>query len=308
MRGSGHHPGGGKRSLGDKIRAEVDSALRLLFKDVPQRAVSVDVAGNMVSYQMGFGCEVVPAPLETPEIGVSDDPVSRLKRASAAQSFALLPAEAPLSDNYPCTMTPALCHEPVLDALQPQWVSIHFESVSSVESRAWAVDGLETRAHSQTAETFIKPSSKALKPLDLQAAAHALEDSLPPLRTVNDPRFYALPIKKSPIPPNRFSASVRSAFRKALAEKARTHPNNVQLRIVYERMDMTLFAGIQQDEQGNLLCTPKNELIGRNQERYKGKQSPSPMYLVYGFRLDNKEDIRALVPTAEAVPEQSTSS
>lgn len=309
MRGSWNHPDGDNRSLGEKIKAEVDSTLRLLFKDVPQHSISTDLTGGMTVYLTEIGCETLAVSLDAAEPAVSDDPVTALKQTYRTQSLGLLPTEALLSDSYPCEMEPVLCHEPILEEMKLAWTDITFENVSLTASHEWAMNSMSTRSLSQSAEKFEKPGTKSLKSQEFRTISHSLSDTLPPMQAVNDPRFYALPIKKSPIPPNRFSPVAKEIFRKALAEKANTHPNNVQLRIVFERMDMTLFAGIQQDEQGNLLCTPKNELIGRNHDLHKGKTASSTMYLVYGFRLDNKEDVRALVPASsiKTNPEKTTS-
>jgi hypothetical protein len=119
----------------------------------------------------------------------------------------------------------------------------------------------------------------------------------------SDPRFYALPIRKNAIPPHRFSLTTREQFRKALAEKAKTSLANVQLKVVFERMYMALYASIQPDELGHYMCIPKSELLGRNRETPSSQallnhQSAGThaTYLVIGIRLDNKEDIRTLVP------------
>jgi hypothetical protein len=299
MRGSWNQPDGDNRPLSEKIKSEVDSAFRLLFKNVSQYAVPTDLAGNMVVYVTDMYCETVQVPLDSATPVISSDPVSVMAQNSIIQSLELLPAEAPLSESYPCDMEPTLCHEPVLETMELSWAEVTFENMQTPESHEWPLAALETGANSMTAECFSSPATKPLKSQDFKTAVHNLTDDMPPFQTVNDPRFYGLPIKKSPIQPHRFSPFAKEIFRKALAEKANTHPNNVQLRIVFERMDMTLFSGIQQDEQGNLLCTPKNELIGRNRNLHKNAVGASnTMYLVYGFRLDNKEDIRALVPAS----------
>ena len=107
-------------------------------------------------------------------------------------------------------------------------------------------------------------------------------------------KFYLLPLKKMPLQPNRFAPQAREAFRQALAEKVKTHPRNIQLRIIFERMHMPLYSSIAQDDHGQLLCTPKAEAVGRNQEA--SRMNPPAAYLVLGTRLDTKEDVRALVP------------
>lgn len=309
MLGSWHYPDGrDKRPLGYKIKAELESTLRLLFKNVPQYDVPVALDGRMTVYLTDLDCETVNVSLDSPEVAVSFDPIAALKSEQKVLSKDLLPQRAVLSDACPCDFEPALCHEPVLDEVMPEWQLVTFENVVLTQAKGFPVEGMETRSMSQGVTAFAKPGTKAIEPEVLKTRTQGLQDALSPSGTRNDPRFYALPIKKPPIQPNRFPTKIKAIFRKVLADKTNTHPNNIQLRVVFERMDMTLFANIQQDEHGNLLCTPRNELIGRNQDKKQRKDPRSSnLYLVYGFRLDNKEDIRALVPiSSQAFSEEPT--
>lgn len=304
MLGSGSDPSG-SQPLGSKIKAEVESALKLLFKSVPQHSISTELQTGMVVYLTDLPCETTQVPLQAEAPAVSSDPIQALRQKShQVHQFDLLPQQAALAEACPCDLDPVLCHEPVLDEIILEISSVSFENMGAVISQKWNLETLESQSHAQLIGTFEKPETTLVSPQTFQPKTKNLYEAMPKFRTTNDPRFYALPIKKSPIPPHRFSAPMREAFRKALAEKANTRPDNVQLRIIFERMDMTLFASIQQDEQGNLLCTPKNELLGRNQSQNKNSAAGNNMYLVYGFRLDNKEDIRVVVPADAIKPKQ----
>lgn len=304
MPGSRDH---GERTSGnplDALKDEVQGTLKLLFRHVEQQSINLDIAADFTAYQTGFPCDVESVDLNPEEIAVSTDPIAILNgRVYATTAIDTLP-EAQLSENAPCRIDPVACHEPVLEALQFDSLGIAFENVALTESREMPPEPVATKAHGLAVQGFDPPSSKNVSSESFKAKTYSLGNPLSKVRTLNTPRFYALPIKKTPIPPHRFPAELKELFREKLAEKAKTVKANVQLRIVYERMDMSLYAGIEQDAHGNLLCTPKNELLGRNAATHAAqalrKTAPAvSAYLVFGTRLDNKEDIRALVPYKE---------
>lgn len=304
MHRSGNQPDE-QRSLGEAIKSEVNSALQLFFKNVEQHSIDTTLPVSMVAYVTEIPCQPINISLDVEEVAVSSDPISILKERTARgiHQLDLIPSEALLAENTPCEMTPALCHEPVIEPLTIQFHDIGFENMEPSESLECPIEVFSCEQFGQVIEAFTKPETASIQTPRWKVDTQGLLEAMPKFKSINDPRFYALPIKKAPIPPHRFSTEVKAVFRKALAEKAKTHANNVQLRVIYERMNMMFFASIQQDEQGNLLCTPKNELIGKNKNTHKiAPNSLGNTYLVYGFRLDTKEDVRALVPANHLPP------
>lgn len=303
MFGSGHHGNHpDRRPLGEALKEEVLSTLRLLFKSVGHHPVELALPMSFTAYETSIACETTRVSLEAPPPEVSLDPVQALRRQASTATLSLI-SEARLAEDTPCQLEPVLCHEPVLDEMTLDSTLITFENVTQVRQESWPVEVTAASAQGITPESFPAPRTGQLQDTVFRTSAKNLSDTLPRVRTQNNPRFYALPIKKVPIPPHRFPAEVREQFRKALAEKGKTNPANIQLKIVFERMDMSIFSTLQQDEQGNLLCTPKNELLGRNRETQSAQnllrhQAVGGAYLVFGFRLDTKEDLRALVPAS----------
>jgi hypothetical protein len=198
-----------------------------------------------------------------------------------------------------------LCHEPVYDELTFESQGISFENLGTPSCKRWPIQAMQTQSLKKTLDKIPSPITRATMSGPITTKSRSAMDKLSRTAVKSDSRFYALPIRKTAIPPHRFSLSVREQFRKALAEKAKTYPANVQLKVVFERMHMALYASIQPDELGHFLCVPKSELLGRNREAAASQailnhhaSAGNATYLVVGIRLDNKEDIRALVPVS----------
>jgi hypothetical protein len=207
-----------------------------------------------------------------------------------------------MAEAAPCHVEPSLCHEPVYDDMAFDSYGVSFGNLTAEKSNTWPIQKLQTQSIRQTIDRIPTPSVESTEGGPVRAKVVSLPSRLQQAHSKSDPRFYALPIRKTAIPPHRFCLEARDAFRKALAEKAKTHSGNVQLKVVFERMYMGLYSSIQPDELG-LLCVPKSELLGRNHETLAAQvilnqQSnvANATYLVVGIRLDNKEDIRTLVP------------
>jgi hypothetical protein len=278
------------------LKEEVLSALKLLFKHVAQHPVDLDMSGHMTAYLTDIPTAVHAVPLETPTIRVSEDPIQSLRHEVQARTLPLLP-EVRLADAAPCAFEPVASHEPVFSSMQFETTGISFENMAARKSKSLPVENLQAQSFRKKTEKPAPPGVEQISVGKFQTKDFSILEHVPKIRTMNTPRFYGLPIKKSPIPPHRFPADLRERFRQMLAEKAGTRTNNVQLKIVFEPMDMNLYASIQQDDHGNLLCTPRNELLGKNRTQNKGISAEGgSAYLVYGSRLDTREDIRVLVP------------
>jgi hypothetical protein len=278
------------------LKEELLSALRLLFKHVAQHPVDLAMPGHMTAYLTDIPATVHAVPLETPAIRVSEDPIQSLQRETQVRTLSLLP-EARLADAAPCTFEPVASHEPVFSNMQFETSGISFENMALRKSKSLPIEKLQAKSFQKKTEKPALPGVEQISVGKFKTKDFSILEHVPKIRTMNTPRFYGLPIKKSPIPPHRFPADLRERFRQMLAEKAGTRTNNVQLKIVFEPMDMNLYASIQQDDHGNLLCTPRNELLGKNREHGKSPSAEGgSAYLVYGFRLDTREDIRVLVP------------
>lgn len=302
MSGNGNHDDQRSNPLGGKLKDELRSALRLLFKNVDQHAAELTFSPCTTVFLTDIPAEATPVALNAPSVMVSDDPVQLLANWELPHRDLPLLEEAILASDAPCHIEPALCHEPVFEEMAFESTGISFANMAPDQSAEWPVTPCTTEALGQPIEAFPKPASIPVSAtLSGNLKSHSVRASLSNVPTRQQARFYALPIRKASIPPHRFTLAQRERFRQALAEKAGTHPANVQLKVVFGRMHMALYNSIQPDEQGNLLCIPKGELLGRNRELQSAKAllsaTASDMtYLAIGTRLDTKADIRALVP------------
>lgn len=314
MPGSGNHGGDSPErqpgpTLGGKIQAEVSSALRLLFKNVGQKSVDVAIPAPMTLYLTELACESHAVSLEQLEIQVSDDPIQALESQERVINQLALIDTVPLAADAPCDIAPALCVTPVIERADAALNRVTFENVRFTESHTAPLEALSTEIWHKDVESFRKPNVGQMTPDPFRTKNLSLKDQFPKATVREHPRLFSLPIRKMPIPPHRFSQAVRDVFRSALAEKAGTKASNVQLKVIFERMNVAFYTSIQQDEQGHLLCVPKNELVGRNAQSKTGQAllerlrlNTENAYLVVGFRLDNQQDIRAMVPVDKSRP------
>lgn len=312
MSGSGHHDSQPSHTLGDKIKDEVLSALKLLFKNAEQHSVSLLLEPQFTVYPTDIPADSVNVPVKAPEPEVSLDPVRMLSEQGIAVQSAELLEEATMAEASPCEMEPTLCHEPVYDELTFDSTGISFDNLAVPSSRQWPIQPATTKDIRKPIEKIPPPAIRTNAGGPITTKSRSGLNQLSRTIVKSDPRFYALPIRKNAIPPHRFSLTAREQFRKALAEKAKTSPANVQLKMVFEPMYMALYASIQPDELGHFMCIPKSELLGRNRETASSqailKQQAAgahATYLVIGIRLDNKQDIRTLVPVHTILTETS---
>jgi len=280
------------------------SALRLLFKTVEQHAVDVTLSADFTTYLTEISASSESVNVSLPPPGLSEDVIAETRQREVPTRRLRLVESNGLAESAPCAWQPVLCSEPVFEAMSFSPIDVDFDNMTQSATGAWPIPALKAPTKGQPIEKMPAPAVKgAVEAKAFSTKVRNLADQLPSVKVQNNPRFYALPIRKASIPPHRFPPEVREKFRQALAEKAATHEGNVQLKMIYERMNMGLYSGIQVDDTGSLMCTPKSELIGRNAERATGAPAGRPLavgsessYLVLGVRLDNKADIRALVP------------
>lgn len=308
MSGSGHHDGNPleRKKAGQNIKDELLSTLKLLFKTAEHHAVNLTIEPDLTHFLLGLTCETEDVGLNPPDLTVSEDPIRTFNEQGAHTKTLPLLEEAQLAENSPCHIEPGLCHEPVFEEMVFDSAGISFDNLALADTASWPAERIQTQAIPHPFEKVGVPKALTLPKEALDAkykiqSRSALEQ-LSQVKTRPDTRIYTLPIRKTPIPPHRFSLAAREKFRQALAEKAKTNAANVQLKVIFERMHMALYTSIQPDETGNLLCIPKSELIGKNMENrvsqamLSAAAAQEAMYLVVGVQLDNKADIRALVP------------
>ncbi|WP_373532648.1 hypothetical protein [Vampirovibrio sp.] len=295
-------------SLGGKIQAEISSALRLLFKSVGQQAVDISITPPLTLYVTQMTCENYSVGLEQPPIQISEDPIQALSQPAQSVNFLPLIENVSLAADAPCHIQPVLCLESAIEPTDAVITGIAFENVRFTSSHQATLEPMTTEIWHKDVDGFTRPAVRPLNVGKFKANSQSMSDQAPQAKVREHPRLFCLPIRKMPIPPHRFSQAVRDIFRAALAEKADTKASNVQLKVVFERMNVAFYTSIQQDEQGHLLCVPKNELIGKNAQSKTGQalldrldQNTENAYLVVGFRLDNKQDIRAMVPVNQCL-------
>jgi hypothetical protein len=301
MSGGGAFPGG--HNPLNKIQRELQSALKLLFKEVGQQSIALLAEPVITSFETTVYADIDAMALNPPDVAVSEDPIRVLSARRMPVTQAPLLEHAEISGGLPCQFAAVAVQAPVLEKMSLVSVGVPFNNMLEAQSIDWPVEALGA-AVSSTPMEDLTAQSRQWAVARFAARLSSFLEHFTQCKTFDAGRFYALPVRKSPILPHRFSLAVREQFRQALAEKAETSVRNIQLRLVYERLDMSLFAAIQQDEQGHLLCTPKNEVLGRNRKASSDKESGSrspeaEAYLVYGFRLDDRQEFRALVPLAK---------
>jgi hypothetical protein len=279
--------------------------LGLLFKSVSQQALDVQIQTPLVSYLTELKTDAMTVPLEAPDVQVSEDPIRwQREHLPGCQSLPLLQT-VPLAAEKPCTLSPVLCDAPVFKAHNTALHQVSFENAQWTVTHQAPLEPIQTQARQTLWPRMGKPDVKGIPIQPIQARRTSLREQAMATQARENPRFFALPIRKTPIPPFRFPPEIRERFRQALAVKEGTTPGNVQLKVIFQRMNVALYTTVQQDEQGHLLCVPKNELMGRNLLSKSGqlllnrlRQNSENTYLVVGFRLDNQKDIRTMVPVS----------
>ena len=197
-----------------------------------------------------------------------------------------------------CEWEAVLCKAPVF---QPEDIvvgAVSFETMAhrvsvNVPIQQWQAFGREvTIPRYQTMARSIEPKRFQFQKIRLQGQqAGVLKTRVKDMPS----SMWRLPFYKNAIPAHRFDRETKERFRSTLAKKAQTVPANIQIRLVFDRMNMTLFENMEQDKQGKLMCHPKSRYIGKNWARYHHEADRQPMYLVFGAVMNTGKSVSALV-------------
>jgi len=287
-------PGRGD-NLGDVIRKELASLFAPLADNAPQ-SVPLGMAAQVTYYSLSPDCPVNYVALETPVPKVSEG-LGELSPSEFAHRYPLLPAEADLA-SVSCAMAPVMCHAPLLEPGQAVLHGVSFESMKRCESHAVSLGQWDSNTLPVKSLSSPVPLAKTKK---LEAKKPVARQNQRPVSTIKTkawdcpPNLWGLPMSRTPIPTHRFSTQMKDRFRQTLAQKANTSTANIQIRLVFDRMNMALFQNIEQDKQGRLMCYPKSKYIGKNWATYIQEAERMPMYLVFGTVISSGQNINALV-------------
>lgn len=288
-------PGG--RHLGDKLRQELAALVSDIRKDVQAHTITFEIQADLVYYPTRPSCQTQHISFEAPLIPVHQSDLNT--ETKPVHRLDLVP-QASLKD-IPCHFEQIALNEPIFSANNITCHPVSFENLGKAKiqyptpkpfpiakprtqqqavpklatlPRSWSLQGLKTISRNQNTEKL--------------RARHQVMPA----------KLWMLPIRRSPLPPHRFTTEQRDRFRTALAEKSGTSPNNVQIKVIFDRLTMSMFSAIDQDERGNLLCSPKAELLGKKAGLLPQQTTT---YLIMGSRIDTGASIRALVPSEEPV-------
>lgn len=329
MSGRRDHDGEPTFPFGEQLKSELRGLLALLLKNTARHRVTLLEMPGWTSYQTDFHTDVIDVDLQQSFVGVSPNAVRFSAANAPVKHMSLLTADTvglhtgrhlPESRirQVPALATEAnplrtMNPEPLIANLS-QDSQLSLTKCESVPSHLWSVSVSTTNASPIDTRFSGKVQSRASQVL--------------PHRTLfqsDTTRMNRLAIRKRPVPLHRFSLAMRQRFRQALAEKSGAAFEQIQLLLVFDRMDMTLYSSILKDEQGDLLCTPKTALqstisakkhaspprgIERWRERTRAEEqqertaTPDSLlnaYLIIGLRLDTKQEIRALIPMSDRI-------
>lgn len=300
---------GSRDHFPEKLKRELQSTLMLLMKSLGHHAVDLTLPVTLTIFQIALSAKSYTAPVRVrPPESYTTQP---LKRSIEVQIGAL-DLEAHLVEGGACAFDVVTHAERPLNELQPALHAVGFASMVARASRKLVIDAIEP-ARVMAEPVSMKLSDEAaqaratsIQPIPAVSRRIALEEVYQRSRPIPSPLF-GLPLRKIPVPPHRFSVALKERFKRTLAEKNKTHAANIQLNIIFDKMDMSLFASISQDEYGHLLCHPKPEHLGKNAPNAKTRFEGAPAYLVFGTRLDTGESVKALVPIISSSSEETLS-
>ncbi|MEB3286721.1 MAG: hypothetical protein VKJ04_04400 [Vampirovibrionales bacterium] len=294
MSGSGDH-------LSGKLMQELRSAFALIFKNLGTDGVDLGIRVDTVIYPcLKQG--------RTQELKLQTFSSPRLRNALSENNFSdckiervpLYEQDAPLCA-IPCSWQATLVSEPILADATATLCSVDFDNIRHPADFEWQISSpafSKNRAASPVMNLPVPVSSTKslsvnLPKLEGPKGLHDLPVQITNKKSHTFPsRLWQLPFIKRPLPPHRFSSEIKNRMRQALAEKAGVNPASVQIQVIFDRINLGLFASIDQDEKGNLICHPKPDVLHQPE---KARHFPSA-YLVFGIRMDTKETLKALVP------------
>jgi hypothetical protein len=300
MSGRRHHDGEPGPTPVEHLKAELAGILRLLLKNAARHSVPLLARPAWTAFQTVFrvslAADACPASGSTTAVPLLHPNTARLRRETGRPTVTLhrMPIFTAMESAAKCLVQ----NDFAISYIRNK------ELLSNYSRRTVRVLDSPTTT----------PVMKRL-PVRLGTTWQAVPALPHRLRPRNDARMLALPIRKAPVPPHRFSLAMRQRFRQALAEKSGTPPDQIQLQLIFDRLNLNLYAAIRQDEQGYLLCTPKSDASptdssrrerGRFASQNRRALRPSlptsadtsVFYLVIGLRLDTRQDVRALVSPA----------
>lgn len=293
MSGSGHPP----EKLSGKLMNEIRSILAMLRKEVRHHGVDFEIQGHLTVFSAGFHCDSVSVALE--ELTAPVYHCQTLVNFGSSRPINLFSTKTPkVSGNMGslANLETTVHQAPVFEGIGLPVYGVGFGNlavqppmqVSIPEAPAVSVHEVSTTGPAKPRKVFLIPrvrfkaTQKPRKLGHIRAKSHSASQEL-----------LTLPILKYPIPPHRFNSQTRSRFRQALAEKAGCPPAKIQINRVYDRITMSAFQSLAQDERGILVCYLKPEAVGTHR-----KQPPvsTSSYLVAGQVLNTRQQISVLVP------------
>jgi len=283
-------PGGGH--LGDKLRQELAALVSDIKKDVQAHDIEFGIDCDLVFYPTTPACSTESITFEAPALTVHK--ALKLFETSTTHQTNLLQQANIVA--IPCEFKNVILKAPVMSANDVVCREVSFQNLGTPKAKKFEPAPhpiAKPNTHTETLKTLRAsvsgwdiPKLKTTTRMQENARLRARSQVIPA-------KFWTMPIRRNPIPPHRFTTEQKTRFRQALADKASTNPANVQIKVIFDRLTMSMFSAIDQDDRGNLMCTPRAELLGKN----SNKLPPQPAtYLVMGSRTDTGAPIRALVP------------
>ncbi|MGE0199607.1 MAG: hypothetical protein AB7P76_01425 [Candidatus Melainabacteria bacterium] len=276
-----------------KLKQELLSALSLLFRQVDTHPVSTNLREE---------CHLVAMPTAFSEPETTNRLASEhhailpgthgvtffWQNPHSVVSLPLITAEVRGEE----TMLPGCAGAPELTCH-----TVTFDATNTAVPRNWDPDRQSLNSPANAIETRLKPLhndgvyEKPIATWQTRVHQRTVEDMAAKIHRLAE-RAWRLPIARRPVPVHRFSNAEQLILKRQLSEKMKTVPANITLSLVFEYMDMTLFAGVQQGNMGELLCEPKppTGLPGRDTGH------SANFFLVIGTRTDTREVVKTLVP------------
>ncbi len=316
--------------LSDKLKQELKSALSLVLKKVDQHDIPLALNQTVVHFDHRVSASTQTIHYQEPSPSLHN-PLHELQNKIVKTHLEPTVDECVIPAQVSCRFEPSLIMDYPITAENTRTQTITFENMQATLAPVWKAskDGITKHDVPNTNTVAIDNlhSQLWMWPIDeLKANTRRQDVASIKTRPQNIPnRFWTMPIKKTPIPPHRFAPFIRDQFRRKLSEKASTVPANVQIQFVFDRMDITIFQKMENDNNGNLLCFPKAESLSLSAMLSKptvhstkqllksaakrtisqARNTPSatppsePVLLIFGQRIDNKESISMIVPVSQ---------
>lgn len=303
MSGDGNHRSSKLSSdhLTAQLRKKLASALMPVTQNMEANPVQVDLTPPVYLKPLRVPC-VVQETSYSAAPPLLHNPLDEWYEASTILNEMVLLEETLEFNHVDCDFNAVIQYETPIAATKIESYTVLFDDVKKVKLRnrelklkgavgakqnAWPVVEFKT-----TQQSVDIPEAQKIRTRDKKVGGFRNKQTKMP------GKYWALPIKKKAISPLKINRELREEMREALAKKANTSGNNIQIRVIYERMDMASVATIDQDDDGNLLCFPKPDAIKKAKN---GSVNHKQMdYLIFGMRMDTQEVVKALMPMPES--------